>query len=247
MNGNEEENVKKKELMLEKLKCGDTITIRIDNGYKVTASGLEISNPIDVENGTVQEYKITIPETFELELGITISKKTATLGGFTMKTVNNAVISVTDENGNILQDGDRVDDNEKLTVTITPTSGYYVTGKKVKDGVYQDTMKYKEYFSNIDKIIEDHPVKKLINVTLDDSDDYGTCVYTIDGEVVSGTIVMREGQKIKLEYTLTDSNYQIDSGWIIIKTKETATFEISEGSDGKTLSREDFNIQIKKK
>ena len=247
LNGREQDNVKKKELMLDKLKCGDTITLRIDNGYKVTVSGLEISNPIDVGNGTIKEYKITIPETVELELGITVSKNTATLGGFTMKMVNNAVISVTDENGNILQDGDEVDDNEKLTVSITPASGYYVTGKKVKDGVYQDTMKYKEYFSNIDKIIEEHPVKKLINVTLDDSDDYGTCVYKIDGEVVSGTISLREGQKIKLEYTLTDSNYQIDSGLFSSKTQKSATLEISENSDGKTLSREDFNIQIKKK
>ena len=247
LNGKEQDNVKKKELMLDKLKCGDTITLRIDNGYKVTVSGLEISNPIDVGNGTIKEYKITIPETVERELGITVSKNTATLGGFTMKMVNNAVISVTDENGNILQDGDEVDDNEKLTVSITPTSGYYVTGKKVKDGVYQDTMKYKEYFSNIDKIIEEHPVKKLINVTLDDSDDNGTCVYTIDGEVVSGTISLREGQKIKLEYTLTDSNYQIDSGLFGSKAHKSATLEISEDSDGKTLSREDFNIHIKKK
>lgn len=246
VNGNAQDIVKKKEFSLEKLKCGDTITIRIDNGYKVTARGLEISNPIDVENGTVQEYKITIPETTELELGIGVIKKTATLGGFTMRTIHNAIITVTDENGNILQNGDEVDDNEKLTVTITPTNGYYVTGKKVKDGVYQDTMKYKEYFSDIDKIIENHPIKKLIYITLDDSDDYGTCVYSIDGEVVSGTVALREGQKVTLKYTLTDSNYQIVRRGLR-KTQATVELEILENFDGKILSREDFDIQIKNK
>lgn len=246
VNSHEQDDLNKKELMLEGLKCRDEIVIRVDNSYEVTVSGLDITASIDLENGNVQEYKITVPETVERELGITVSKKTATLGVFAVKTVNNAKITVMDEDGKLLQNGDKVDDNEKLTVTITPESGYYVTGKKVDGDIYQDTMRYKEYISDIEKIVEEHPVKKLISVTLDTSDDYGDCVYTVDGKEVSGTVTLREGQKVKLEYTMTDSNYQIDSGLFGSKSK-TETIDVSEDFEGRTLSREDFNIQIKGK
>ena len=243
--GIDQENLEEKELMLDGLRCGSVMILRVDSNYKVTVSGLEITGPTDLEDG--QKYKITVPETVEPELEIIISKKTATLGGFATRTVNNARISVTDKNGNELQEGSEVDDDEKVTVTISPAGGYYVTGKKVDDGVYQATMKYKEYVSDIDEIIEEHPIKKLIYVTLDVSDNFGTCVYTVDGEEVSGTIGLREGQKVKLEYILTDSRYQIDTGWFGNKTKKTASIEITEKYDGQTLSREDFDIQIKDK
>lgn len=247
VNGDTQSDLKKKEKLLEKLKCGDVITLRVDNNHKVTANGLDVSDPIDVSSENAQEYKITIPETLELELGITVSKKTATLGGFTERLINNATISVTDEDGNPLQIGEEVDDNEKLIVTITPTDGYYVNGKKVKDDIYQDKMKYKEYVTDIDQIIEEHPVKKFIYVTLDDSDDYGICTYTVDGETVSGTVFLREGQKVKLEYTLTDDRYQIEGKWLESKTKRDKTLEILEDFDGKTLTCEDFDIQLKEK
>lgn len=247
VNGVEQDNFKKDKLTLERRKCGDEIKIGVDSGYKVTAIGLEISAPIDVDNGNTQEYTITVPETTELELGINVSKKTATLGGFEIRTINNAIITVTDGKGNVLQSGEEVDDSEKITVTITPTSGYYVTGKLVKEDVYQNTMEYKKYVSDIDKIIKEHPVKKLICVTLDTSDDYGTCVYKVDGRAVSGTVTLREGQSVKLEYMLTDNNYQIDGGWFDSKTKKTEKIKISEDYDGRALSREDFKIQIKKK
>lgn len=247
VNGGVRDDFKKKELMLEKVKCGDVITLRVDNNYKVIVNGLDISDSIDVSSENAQEYKITIPETVELELGITVSKKTATLGGFTEKSINNATISVTDEDGNPLQIGEEVDDNEKLIVTIAPADGYYVTGKKVKDDIYQDTMKYKEYVADIDKIIKEHPVKKFIYVTLDDSDNYGTCTYTVNGKAVSGTAKLHEGEKVKLEYTLTDDRYQIDRKGIGSKSKKTDTIEISEDLDGKTITRENFNIQIKEK
>lgn len=248
VDGEEQNNFKKKEFMIEGLKCGDVLILRIDSNYKVTANGLYITAPVDVDNGNMQEYTITVPETYALELGITISKKTATLGGFAARTINNATISVKNQNGDFLMNGDEVNDNEELTVTITPENGYYVTGKKVNSDIYQDTMKYKEYVSTIDKIIEEHPIKKFIRVTLDDSDDYGICVYTVDSEMVNGTVALREGQRVKLEYTLTDSGrYQIDTNWLGSKTKGTGTLDITEDFDGKTLSREDFGIQVKDK
>ena len=73
--GEEQDNLKKKELMLKGLKCGDVIMIRVDSNYKVTVNGLDIAAPVDLEDGSAQEYIITVPETSALDLGINITVK----------------------------------------------------------------------------------------------------------------------------------------------------------------------------
>ena len=77
----------------------------------------------------------------------------------------------------------------------------------------------------------------------------------MDGDVVSGTLTIREEQKLKLIYTITNENYQIDreTGWIgnLInnlksETEETVNIDISEALDGQTIQRSDY-VSIKKK
>lgn len=235
-----------KEQTIPKLKCGDKLTIQVGEAY-LAASSLEAeSGRAEIHGG--YEYTFTVPDTLETEFSVTVSKNSATLGGYVQKTVSNGTISVTDENGDELSPGDEVKDDAKLTVTVTPAEGFCISGKKVEDNVYRETMKYKDYVSRIDAILQEHPITQALHVTLDSSDEYGTCVYTLNGEPVSGTVAVPEGEKIKLEYTLTDDGYEIVRenrlnavvGNIVSKNKITVSIEITREMDGVTLHREDY-------
>lgn len=253
VNGEEREFGKGKETALMKLKCGDKIIVNVGSGYAVS-SGIDTEITHSEVIGGGIEYAITVPDTRDNQFSITVSKSRTISGGYVQKTVPNAVFTVQDADGNELRPGDEPDDSAKVTVTITPVEGYYISGKEVKDNIYQDTMKYKNYVSDIDTIIQEHPVRPFWYVTLETADDYGTCVYTLDGQEVSGTVALREGQKLKLEYTLTNSEYQIvkRSGLvsaiegIIGKNKITVSVDISENLDGATIRRADY-IEVAKK
>lgn len=147
--------------------------------------------------------------------------------------------------------GDILDEDREVIVTITPEEGYYITGtKKVSNDSYQDTLNYKKYLSEIDKIIEENPVKKIYTITLDENDLYGTVVYKLDGVPVTGEIKVREKQEILLEYQITDTNYEIETEGLLKfvknKTEGAATIEISEEMDGNTIKREDYITVVKK-
>ena len=99
----------------------------------------------------------------------------------------------------------------------------------------------------LEKLLNKHPIQKIWYVTLDDSDSYGTCVYKLDGVEVSGRIGLREGQKLTLEYTLTDSNYQIVRegpggffGGLLHSITERFSIPVSASLDGNTIKRSDY-------
>ena len=166
------------------------------------------------------------------------------------RTVEHAKIKVTLQDVSQpyeLQDSDVVEVSRNVTITITPEDGYYITGSKVNQSTYSDTMKYSAWEKDVEKILEKHPAKKILNVTLDTSDDHGTCVYKLDGDTVSGPVEMYEGQKLVLEYTLTDSNYIIIrkglGGFLGDRTHqetESCSIDVSEELDGKTVKRSDY-------
>jgi len=154
-------------------------------------------------------------------------------------------------NAAVLQTGDIVETDRTVEVSITPDSGYYVSGSDVSNDTYGKTMRYSKWVSDSEKILEKHPVRKIRRITLDTEDDHGTCVYKLDGNVVSGTIDVREEQKLVLEYTITDSSYQIvaRSGFFSrfqSKTEQKQDIPISELSDGCTVRRSDY-IEVEKK
>ena len=115
------------------------------------------------------------------------------------------------------------------------------------------TMKYSKWEKDHKKILSKHTVQKTWYVTLDDADSYGTCIYKLDGKVVSGRTPIRDGQKLTLEYTLTDSNYKIVHngflgfvGNLTNSQKEQYDIPVSEALDGKTVKRSDY-ISIERK
>ncbi len=163
-----------------------------------------------------------------------------------------------------LKEGEIVEASREVDVVIEPYEGYYVSGKKVDGDSYKSSMSFKKYVSDIEEIIESHPVKRYIQVTFDASDEHGECVFRLDGEEVGGngvpeTVILKEGQKVTLEYSLTDSDYQIlrESGGILggikdwgasifSKNKASSEIEITEELDGATVTRESY-IKLDKK
>jgi hypothetical protein len=109
-------------------------------------------------------------------------------------------------------------------------------------------MSFSKYLSGIQDIVQKHPAMKIYLATLDSSDLYGTCIYKLEGDIVSGTVELRDGQKLTLEYEITDSSYIIENAsgigpWKNNK-KTTGSIEVTAALDGKTIQREDFNISV---
>jgi len=146
----------------------------------------------------------------------------------------------------VLQTGDLVEDSEDVTVTIRPTWDYYITGKNVKDNKYQKTMKYSAYKADVQSIIADHPIQQYIYITLDSNDSYGTTTYLLDGDPVSGTIRVMDGQKLTLKYKVTKDGYEIEGGVLLGKKEASADITITRDWDGKTITRSSFNITVVK-
>ena len=152
----------------------------------------------------------------------------------------------------VLKAGDLVEPSEEVTVTITPHSNYYVTGKNVKNDIYQEKMKFSKYQKDINTIIAEHPIEKYVQLTLGANDPYGTCIYTVGKNTVSGSIRLKIGEKLTLKYTVTSSGYVIEGGsngilGIGKTTKELSeTITITSDWDGKTISKADFGINVEK-
>lgn len=149
----------------------------------------------------------------------------------------------------ILKAGDFIEKGQKVIVTISPEKGYYVSGKKTSNDVYSQTMKYSEYVSDINGIIEKHPIKKILEITLDKSDSYASYKYKLEGTEVSDTVIeAREGQELAIEYEIISSGYKLDKsygGFLKIgasNKKAQSSIKITPDMDGKTIKKEDFGI-----
>lgn len=152
----------------------------------------------------------------------------------------------------VLQEGDILDASREVKILIAPQRGYYLSDSKMN--IYTDTMTYSEWKKECSKILEKYPVKKIIYVTLDTADAHGKCVYKLDGNEVAGEVELREGQKLVLEYTLTDADYRIVRGTtpgglfgnVFHKDTESINISVSMELDGKIVRRADY-ITVEKK
>ena len=157
------------------------------------------------------------------------------------------------QTGETLKPGDILEGSEKVTVTISASNGYYVDGSNTKNGVYQTTMTFEKCVAGIQKMVDDHPVRKYCKVSLNANDPHGTCVFKYAGKVVSGTINVKRGEAVTLEYSITDPVYVIDGATGFLgsplgqNNKEAKKdLTITEEYDGKTLTAESFGIVVKK-
>ena len=138
-------------------------------------------------------------------------------------------------------------------VKIIPDDGFYVSGRNVTDRIYVQTMRLSNYVDNIDSIISEHPIKPLVTISVDPSDQYGNCVFKLNGEEVSGEVYVMDGDRLTLEYTLTtpgmsiarkDGNILtslIDAGADLINyPTRSETINIYTSDEGRKFTRADF-------
>lgn len=203
---------------------------------------IELYNAVNVVNSATVYETINITVS-EVEV---VSYKTPSVNHATIKATLNDMTAPY-----VLKDGDVLESSRNIEIAIIPEDGYYVIGSKGNNGTYSETIKYSKWEKESQKILNKHPAEKIWYVTLSNSDSYGTCVYKLDGTVVSGRVGIREGQKLTLEYTLTSSNKKIIRsgpggfvGGLVHSKTENCTIPVSETLDGKTIQRSDY-IQVK--
>lgn len=185
---------------------------------------------------------------------VTVTISEVAVSSYIAPSVNHATVQATLTDMSVpctLEDGNVLEDSQNVEITLIPEEGYYIVGSKNNRGTYSETMKYAKWEKDSQKILDQHPAHKIWYVTLDGSDPYGTCVYKLDGTAVSGQIGVREGQKLTLEYTLTNSDKTIVRsgpggfvGRLVNSKTESCSIPVSEALDGKVIQRSDY-IQVR--
>ena len=249
---------------LEKMKGGQALSVDTQGEYRLFCKDIEFN---ESETDTGYHYQFTIPQTDKKNLTIRVSDQMKTVripsvehGKVSVRLLDNGSLNLdgdeTEEEitGEVyLEDGEEADGTSTVEVKITPDDGYYVSGRNVTDRIYVQTMRLSSYVDNIDSIISEHPIKPLIAISVDPSDQYGNCVFKLNGEEVSGEVYVMDGDRLTLDYTLTtpgmsiarkDGNILtslIDAGADLINyPTRSETINIYTSDEGRRFTRADF-------
>lgn len=241
------------EISLSDLKVGDEILIRVPADLKVISE--DITGLASVENESGRDYLFEIPDAESMDFHLAVTQANSNRSGVYHEYVlENADFEVYSSSGIRYAEGSELPaEGEKVTVRIVPKEKFCVYGKNVKDNVYQAEMKYSDLISNLNEIIENHPVKPGIFVTLDSEDDLGECAFWTGTERLTGTVMLREGQDLQFDYLLNP-----DAGYEVYLTPEermqgvdiwspyaaSRQLNVTDELQGKTLRCRDFvNLQ----
>lgn len=257
-------NTGKDSFQIDKLRVGDTISIRVGKEYKITGVGVNVGTAVplgsNADNG--YEYTIVIPDTSK-GISIEITERSSNAEGtYEGYNIANADVIINRADGTQLKIGQELPgDDEKVTLRITPHEGYYIEGFTEKSDY--SFIKKNIKFSNLEKhilsILEEHPSIHFISLNLVFSDEAGSYTYKLDGKAVSGTPLLnvRIGQTLKVEFK-ANSGYTITHSWFGANAISNAwtwaggTDSISESikitaeMDGKSVDRETFGIIVEK-
>ena len=249
---------------IQRLKVGDTISIRVGKEYKITGTGVNVGTAIplgsNAENG--YEYTIIVPDTnkgISIEITERNSNAEGTYQGYNLA---NADVTITRANGAILRIGDELPgDDEKVTLTIKPHTGYYIAGFTDKDNYsfVKKNYKFSKLETEILSLMNEHPAIHFITLNLVFADESGTFTYKLDGkEVTTSPLVnVRVDQKLTVTYK-ANSGYKITHSWFGSTafydawTWAGGTDSISEDvkitadMDGATIDRTTFGIVVEK-
>lgn len=215
--------------------------------YRLVDNLVELQKPIDIyENGTIGSSSVWY-KTIKITISVVDVIK------FTHPVLlEHESLSVRNANtAEIVNNGDILEGDEKVTITIAADDGYYVTGKNVKNDIYQSTVKFEQCVSNIQDTINQHPIEKFVQINLPTEDEYGTYTFKVNGVVVTGSVNVKNGAEITLEYT-TKEGYVIEGATGILGSPIgkndkviTKTITIDRSMDGNTLNRGVFGIEIR--
>ena len=251
------------EFSIQKLKVGDTITVRVGKEYKITGTGVNAGTAVPLassaENG--YEYTIVVPDTRD-GISIEIAERNSnTEGRYLGYNLANADIIVTRANGSVLRQGEELPgDNETVTLSIVPHKGYFIEGfNDDRDYSFvKEKIKYSKLEQDISKMMRDHPAVRFITLNLVFADNEGTFVYELDGKEVNRSPLtnVRPGQTLKVTYSAS-KGYVITHSWAGNLWRDAKTLvggvdsisesiKITSAMDNTTVDREAFGIAVEK-
>lgn len=239
------------------LRTGDIITLDVAEDYAVDSTQLMVGEPQQISGGW--RYNITVGENSGDSVNVSVFRAdNDQMAVYRAPDVKNCTASLAFSDGGYpVKPGDRVDKSQKVTLTLTPDSGYYFKSAKTGEPLVQ-TMDFAGYIRNIDSILLENPAKKLITVNFDDSpDNHGDVTFKLDENVVSGETILREDQKLTIQYDLYDTEYEIarntdsilgkvynffDSHFDSLGHMDNVEFDIpiTPDLDGRTITRQDY-------
>ena len=231
------------------LKAGDTVLIRIPADLKLVSDSIPLGTPEEKDGH--RDYSFPVPDTQNMDFRITVSSRnTDPSAVFQSRSIRQGKLAVYNSFGIEYLDGNEAPaENEKITVTIVPDAEYCVYGRNVRDNVYSAEMKYSDFLNNQDRIIDEHPIRPGIVITLDTEDELGDCSFWSGTQALSGRVVLREDQDLQFDYILHP-----DAGYEVFMTAENAgepmniwnelaatrELPVTAEFDGKTLRCRDF-------
>lgn len=198
------------EIQIPKIRVGDEILLRLPADLKANAEGLTL--PASTLKDGIREYRFLIPDAENMNFRLSVSRRNSDADGvFHSVYVEHGTLSVLDPTGIPYRDGSELpEESERVTVMITPEENYCIYGKNVKNNVYQAEMKYSSFESDLPSILMSHSIRPGIMVTIDTEDELGNCVFWSGTEMLSGNVMLREGQDLQFDYLLnTDAEYEI--------------------------------------
>ncbi len=250
---------------LEKLKAGQTVTVDTTDDFRLFCKDIQFS---ESASGTGFHYTFTVPNVNKKTLNIRVSDQMKTVkipsvehGKIQLRLMDNGTLTDDEDDKEIegevyLEDGDVADGTSTVEVKIIPDDGYYVSGRNVTDTVYVQIMRLSDFLDDAEKLIADHKILPLLEASVDTSDQFGTCVFKINGETVTGDFYIREGDRLVLEYTLNDSSMAIarKDGSLLTSPADFANGNVptrteyiimAESDAGRKFSRADFFDVVK--
>ena len=237
------------EITVSELKAGDEVLIRVPADLKLISE--DIKGLASSESDAGRDYRFLLPDSDTLHFHLAVTQRNSTRNGVFHEIIpEHAKFEVISSVGiRYLEGSELPAENEKVTVKITPEKDFCVYGKNVKENIYLAEMKYSELADSVNEIIETHPVKPGIMVTLDTEDELGECVFWTGTQRLSGTVMLREGQDLQFDYVLDP-----EAGYEVYLTREermqgievvspyvsTRTLDVTDALQGQTLRCRDF-------
>ena len=232
------------------------VVTKTDMGGKTETAEIRYVDDLTELQEPIYIYKATeIATSTKLYSSIGIRISIVEVTSFTKASASeNTVLTVYHE-GTMeeLNQGDLIEESQNVVVKLVPSTDYYIVGGNNNEKTeYQETMKYSQYVKEIESLIDKHYAEKICTVNLDTSDSFAKYVYTYCGVELMGMVKVKAGEEITLEYEITEDGYKLTEGagglfgFGKSYKKVTKKITLTADLDGKTITKEDFGIEVEK-
>lgn len=243
-----------KQQELGKLKSGEKVVIRTKEGYKAVAAGLELTEKTYMPSTGETQYTYVVAEGDNIYADLTVCRNEAVEGAYHQpESEHGAVTLEWYMDGTRIPENEKPEDDAKVRLCIDAYDGYYVEGSSTGYTDCIKNMTYDYYVSHVDELMEEHPIRKLIEISLPEGDDTGKCTYRYNDKKVSGSVRIKEGETIEMIYRVTDDSFRVRDDGILdllgkIFPKDYRKIQITADTsmDGRSLDIASY-VQVEKK